>query len=466
MTNPDNKELDPCLPDEYLRAYALEKVSDVRLRALIEAHVELCPKCTTKAKHFRKIAIPADHVSERELDSLRKKQAVLKQQYSRGLRPGTIWRTVPEKEGDFFGPLVFIVRPLNQTVPVAEVSEDIQRAIETDMILDPRETGLRFRCMVRAGNIFEIAPKNLRQFAGELPASVTEKVLKFFHTINNDDLTFPLSKVTFLKDLHGNEFMYRGGITSGIVVTSDSDLRIIAAEESKQRYRYLRVPRNEETKSFNQIQNKKIELREIVVLLKEMISELSMWGHLNVSDPKPSYSRASAGELADLGRQASIRRSSQTQTVQSAKETVTSGPTREAVQWFHSEKLVFHYRDFVTMSLTAPETGYIVVVHYSESSGDVQIVFPKPDDKTNQVLSKHQIYIKRKLKSPPGQYAFKALFCRRQIHAMSQILGSDSGREKHLNELIRQIKHEEDWRELTLEYEVLKKKRFFSGWFS
>ena len=65
------------------------------------------------------------------------------------------------------GPLVFVLSYTETTeqklLTVAEVSEDISQAIDTDMILDPQESRLRFRCMVRAGNIFVMHSQNVEE---------------------------------------------------------------------------------------------------------------------------------------------------------------------------------------------------------------------------------------------------------------------------------------------------------------
>ena len=124
-------------------------------------------------------------------------------------------------------------------VRVVEISEDIPQAIETDMILQPTESGLSFRCMVRTGNIFFTDKKNLKTFAGRLSPSLTTTVVRFCKTQYHFNDKVPLSEYVFIRDQEGNELMSRRGVTSGMLVTKDDDSRLNFLEQSKQRCSYL-----------------------------------------------------------------------------------------------------------------------------------------------------------------------------------------------------------------------------------
>ena len=154
-----------------------------------------------------------------------------------------MWRTVPESENDPFGPLVLVIdrqeAKEGATLTVAEVSEDIAQAIHTDMVLEPKESGLRFRCMVRTENIFTTSPDRLTLFAGTLSQALMDKVSGFCKDAERFDENIPLSKFVFLKDSQGTELMRRQGITSGMLVTDEDDPRLEFLQLSKERCSYL-----------------------------------------------------------------------------------------------------------------------------------------------------------------------------------------------------------------------------------
>jgi len=129
-------------------------------------------------------------------------------------------------------------------VRVAEISEDILQAIETDMILEPKQSGLSFRCMVRTGNIFFTNKNHLKTFAGRLSPSLTTTVVIFCKAQSFFNDNVQLSEYMFVRDRNGNKLMRRRGVTSGMPVTKDDDSRLNFLEESKQRCSYLLVLRS------------------------------------------------------------------------------------------------------------------------------------------------------------------------------------------------------------------------------
>jgi hypothetical protein len=159
---------------------------------------------------------------------------------SEGPQPGTIWRTVPASNMDLFGPLVFIITGDGpDSVRVAEVSEDIEHALENDMVLEPRQSGIVFRFMVRAGNVFSMNPDKLTDYAGRLSPSRTEAVIEFCRVGDRFDDNIPLSEYIFFRDSQGSELMHRRGVVSGTLLIGDDDPRLKFLEESKARTAYL-----------------------------------------------------------------------------------------------------------------------------------------------------------------------------------------------------------------------------------
>jgi len=233
--NNDIKSLDPCPPEEFLRAWATGKLKDKALHSVILSHLEFCSACAQEVREFKS---EGDPIAKRA-QALRDRQLAQQNAVKQGPTPGTIWRTVPESEGDPFGPLVLVLDNQATNVTVAEVSENVEQAIHTDMVLQPQESRLRFRCMIRAGNVFTTGTDRLTLFAGALPESLMNQVLAFCKDPERFDENIKLSEIVFLKDTQGIEFMRRRGVTSGMLVTEENDPRLEFAKLSKQTCSYL-----------------------------------------------------------------------------------------------------------------------------------------------------------------------------------------------------------------------------------
>ncbi|MGO9567788.1 MAG: ankyrin repeat domain-containing protein [Desulfomonilaceae bacterium] len=231
--------LDPCPPDEFLQAWATGNLKDKSLRSVIHTHLEFCTSCQQKVREFKRAVSPDDDPVAKRAQALRERQLAQQDALKQGPLPGTMWRTVPESEKDSFGPLVLVLHNQGTTVTVAEISEDIAQAIHTDMVLDPHESALRFHCMIRTENIFTTSPDRLTLFAGAVSPSLINKVWGFCKDAERFDENIPLSKFVFLKDSQGTELMRRQGITSGMLVTDESDPRLEFLELSKERCSYL-----------------------------------------------------------------------------------------------------------------------------------------------------------------------------------------------------------------------------------
>ncbi len=235
--------LDPCPPDEFLQVWATSNLKDRSLRSVIHTHLEFCPSCQQKVREFKRAVSPDDDPIAKRAQALRERQLAQQDALKQGPIPGTMWRTVPESEKDPFGPLVLVIDKQEAkegaTLTVAEVSEEIGQAIHTDMVLEPKESGLRFRCMVRTENIFTTRPDRLTFFAGALSQALMDKVSDFCKDAERFDEKIPLSKFVFLKDSQRTELMRRQGITSGMLVTEEDDPRLEFLQLSKQRCCYL-----------------------------------------------------------------------------------------------------------------------------------------------------------------------------------------------------------------------------------
>ncbi len=281
--NPNIDELDPCIPEDYLKDFALGKLRGEPEEAVIEGHVELCTECGAKVRRFLQLKNSPEESIQRQVSILRRRQEALRNQQDIRPRPGTIWRTVPQREVDLFGPLVVVLIPppdsYGNLLTVAEVSEDIPQAIETDMILDPAQSGLKFRCMVRAGNIFEIDPENLKEFLGELLPRTAEKVQKFCELGEKFDDDLPLSEIVFLLDSQGNELMRRRGVISGVVASGGNAPRLATVEDSKARCASLHGSKIESLQERRQAKRGRAKFLKWVLPLAAAISAIALGVH-------------------------------------------------------------------------------------------------------------------------------------------------------------------------------------------
>lgn len=264
-------DLDPCIPEEYLRGYVQGNVQRWFAK-VVEAHLKMCADCSAKVTKFRHEQSSREDLIRKQLAQLRQKQSDLLRHQSQGTQPGTLWRTRPELEKDVSGPMVFVLSSSEseqeKIVTVAEVSEEFEQAMETDILLDPPESGLSFRCMVRSSTVFDTDSDNLTEFVGKLTRSMTQKALEFCRRGEGFSDNLTLSEVIFLRDDKGNEFMRRKGVTSGLMVTLDDDRRLYLAKLSSRSYRYLHLYRPGTSESISSTEEKPGLLRK----LKGMIS--------------------------------------------------------------------------------------------------------------------------------------------------------------------------------------------------
>jgi hypothetical protein len=159
----------------------------------------------------------------------------------RGPTPGTIWNSHPEREEDLFGPMLLILKAvdadLGPALLVAEVSECIEQAMETDLVIGTGESSLPFNFMIRSMNIFWTNSNRLKDCIGEIDESKWSDVLKFVFSSNFDEHISPLD-YQFV-ETQDTVLMRRDGTTSGLPVTEEEDPRLNFSQESIRKCEYL-----------------------------------------------------------------------------------------------------------------------------------------------------------------------------------------------------------------------------------
>ncbi len=237
-----NHDIEPCPDEDLWKEFVKNEIQDKSIRSILEAHIQFCASCNMNVKKLRLESLTQDIFS---LQVERFKELSTKALSARmdGPKPGTLWRAVPKSEDDIFGPLLLVIESetgdKTETVRVAPISEEISQAIETDIIIEPDESGLSFTFMVRAGNVIETHKKYLKTYVGGLTKSLTLKIVKFCQKTQTFDDDIPLTDYQFLKDAKGNELMKRRGILSGMLVTSNDDPRILLDLKTKDQLDYL-----------------------------------------------------------------------------------------------------------------------------------------------------------------------------------------------------------------------------------
>jgi hypothetical protein len=236
-----SNHLDPCPDEEDLRSYANGKPTDARFRRVVGYHLEVCGTCRDQVKRIRTDGASTDEVIKRYAERFKRRQEELVVKRWQGPRPGDVWQTVPKSDEELCGPMVFVIEKLPEgDILVAEVSERIEQAIESDVVLWSQETGLSFRCMVRAGNTFRTSSEKLKSFVCEFNPLLARKVTEFCTSAQSIDDGVPFSRYLFGVDANGTKLMRRKGITSGMLVTQDADPRAASLKSARERCSYLR----------------------------------------------------------------------------------------------------------------------------------------------------------------------------------------------------------------------------------
>ena len=175
-------DIDPCPDEEVLKQYAHGQIEDELVLSILTCHVELCPSCKAAVADLGKKNEENDKLLVKSIvKRLLERQSELERNQARGPIPGTIWRAVPDSDDRLFGPLLLVLSADQEIgeIRVAEVSEDLPLAGQSDLVLHAQESGLRFDCMVRGSNTYSVPLGTLKAFAGRLNDRLTGEIVEF-----------------------------------------------------------------------------------------------------------------------------------------------------------------------------------------------------------------------------------------------------------------------------------------------
>jgi len=203
-----------------------------------------------------------------------------------------------------------------------------------------------------------------------------------------------------------------------------------------------------------------------VALLRGLVSERSVWGSLWIPPWLRPIAAGAVGFISDLGARSvsglfsrleeilPLRR----KPVPAKQEPERPGPSKLEVTVRGPKRRKFRYGETIRLSLTVPEDGHMVVVHYGQESGDIEVILPGFDRNSTVVTRSKTVEIVRKPSSTPGRYGFKVIFTRQSLVPSAEtIVGTGQQVEQGLLSLIEQLGtlDAKEWREADFEYEVV-----------
>lgn len=278
------RKLDPCPDEDALRAYSNGKTPEDAIQRRLKAHLDFCLSCRRRLKSLESGSHVDTDTIRNQADLLRKRAEEFRRAKSEGPKPGTAWRAIPKNEADVYGPLLLVcdddTGASDNLVRVAEVSESIESAIHTDVILDEKQSGLGFRCMVRAQNAFVTRKGNLKDYVGTIDERVMNRIREFVPHPDSLDKGLSLTDYSFWKDEQGTVVMSRGGLLSGMLVTREDDSRLIALTQSREELDYLVTQeevlhdRHEPPSETNQVTTPRIKKREYLKWIVPLAASL------------------------------------------------------------------------------------------------------------------------------------------------------------------------------------------------
>ena len=186
MNNNSNNtvnDLDPCLDEQELRAYASGEDTGVRERSVVRSHLNVCETCRERLEQVTNEPDSLDNLIKRSVKIFRDRQEQMREATKRGPVPGTIWRVKPNPEArdELIGPLVLVLdsdkATEGQLLSVVEVSEAIDQALDSDILLLPQGSLMSFPTIIGTENAFRMGKEWLHSFAGELADSLWKRVL-------------------------------------------------------------------------------------------------------------------------------------------------------------------------------------------------------------------------------------------------------------------------------------------------
>jgi len=243
MSKKTVNELDICPDDKILRDYSAGNVTDDQIQSIIECHLEFCDSCRAAVSEYRNTGTLRDRYIESIVSRLKERQATVRRHEGAGPVPGTIWRAVPDGDEKLFGPLLFVIATnhpnTSGVVLVAEVSEEMAQAIDTDLVLETAESGLPFPFMVRGDNCFLVRRESLKAFAGLLSPELTQRVVDFCCSGGQMGESPAPPEYVFFKDPEGTGLVRRRGVKLARQVFDNGDPRFGFLEAGKRRCSYL-----------------------------------------------------------------------------------------------------------------------------------------------------------------------------------------------------------------------------------
>ncbi len=424
MSTKTNNDFDPCLDGQELRAYASGSDTGVRDRSVVQSHLNVCDACRRRLDNVMERPDSLPDLVRNSVQIFRAKQNEICQAAQKGPVPGTIWRTKPNPDvkDDLVGALVIVLdsehTPQGEFLHVAEVSEDLDQSIDSDILLLPQGSGMSLPTMVRPLNTFHMARRWIHSFAAQLPDQLWRQVHKLVREHENvrlDDLPIAADDPGFRS--------LRNAIEKREYLAADMTATRIQSELSE----------------FGK-DNRDGQVSPPVDMYKR-ISNL-------VSERPTSREKTWTEKIAPPGHEpgTAIRFiSRRPEPVSRAKRDDRELATRP---WLVGNS--------ITSEIEVFADGYLVVFSYDET-GTVNLTFPDEPDQITKVFSGDRKVITRQITGPAVKHGFKAFWTSRQLLDPTPIdFGTESVVEKAICQYFDNMEglDSEEWQDAVFEYRV------------
>jgi hypothetical protein len=380
-TNIINNDLDPCLDEQELRAYAAGEDTGVRDRSIVRSHLNICDACRERFVVSTEQPDCLENLVKRSVQVFRDKHEQIRQATKRGPLPGTIWRaqTNPDAQDELIGPLVLVLSsedtPDGQVLSVVEVSEALDQAMDSDILILPQGSRLPLPAIIRTENAFRMRRERLHSFASELLDALWKNV------------------------------------------------RVLVAERQQVQHNAIPVPGTDPRFDFLQAGIRKCRYLAIDERAAVREQQSPLTDHTRpVTESSVNMTLDSLGEwLKDLGTQVGSCGQSMLHLLVNPPLLQAKAVTRGTVTPDTPRR--FSVGEEMSFAIIAPADGYLVIFHHAEGALP-ELVFPNRYQRNNSVVGGQRAPwppIRWGVDGPSGKQYFTAIWTSTQLLDLWQL---------------------------------------------
>jgi hypothetical protein len=393
--NINNNDLDPCLDEQEIRTHASGEDTGVRNRNIVRSHRNISDACQEPLDCTTEHPNSLENLITQSVQIFRDKYEQLRQATKRGPIPGTIWRARPnpDEKDELIGPLVLVLNsedtPDGQLLSVVEVSDALDQATDSDILILPQGSGLSLPSIIRTENAFRMRREWLHSFASELVEPLWQNVRVLIterQQVQHHDLPVPGTDPRY--DLLQAAIRKYGYLAAKAFPTTPAE-DLSTLNEGRLPNKQPNISSTSAPEAYEEPERKESSRRSAVDAMFTKFNDLLD----KMTSLLPTRAKRALDEYScylDL-----------------AEETSRGDRSR------HESK---HYMvgDPIQFCVTPAADGYLAIFHHN-AQGQISLVFPNYYDRDTFVNGGMEQSVGCRVKGPTGNQFFTAIWTSQQL---------------------------------------------------